>query len=106
LIQAELGLSSITGGPAERRHLNRRYRYRRDRLFRYPRSPDHACRKWRRRRYPRLDVLISIQIKREWTKFSAEVLGNPTVPQYKRLATNVAHARNRAATLLSLLARN
>ena len=43
-------------------------------------------------------ILISIQNDREWRKFCADILGDPTAAADERFATNIARVHNRAAT--------
>jgi itaconate CoA-transferase len=43
-------------------------------------------------------ILISIQSDREWAKFCAEFLADPSLVQDTRFVTNVARVRNRAET--------
>jgi len=44
------------------------------------------------------DILISIQSEREWTKFCADVLGQPDLPKDPRFANMVERVKNRALT--------
>ena len=44
------------------------------------------------------DILISIQSEREWTKFCADVLGQPELPNDPRFANMVERVKNRALT--------
>jgi itaconate CoA-transferase len=43
-------------------------------------------------------LLISIQSEREWLKFCADVIADPTLARDERFANNVARVRNRADT--------
>lgn len=50
-------------------------------------------------------VLISIQSEREWVKFCADFLGDASIPDDPRFATNVARVANRAQTDAMVAAR-